>query len=190
MFNIFPFVRFNLSTEIERRNKIRSHLHPWDWRKLFSVLSLSIRLGDRNSRSRLESWKMLLVGHWCYSHSQMNPLPHWPWKISLVKFRNMLSYSESLTVLDTNENMKCLNIRTFVQSAVNTIKNSTLTLYNTWLSMFDWVSMSVLGFVRVLNDVAQSSKQSLMSSWEFDQSENSRETLSLWEIEKLSHYGK
>ena len=94
----------------------------------------------------------------------------------------MLSYSESLTVLDTNENMKCLNIRTFVQSAVNTIKNSTLTLYNTWLSMFDWVSMSVLGFVRVLNDVAQSSKQSLMSSWEFDQSENSRETLSLWEI--------
>ena len=158
--------------------------------KLFSVLSNSMILGDRNSRSRLESWKMLLVGHWCYSHSQMNPLPHWPWKISLVKFRNMLSYSESLTVLDTNENMKCLNIRTFVQSAVNTIKNSTLTLYNTWLSMFDWVSMSVLGFVRVLNDVAQSSKQSLMSSWEFDQSENSRETLSLWEIEKLSHYGK
>ena len=86
-------------------------------------------------------------------------------------------------MLDTNENMKCLNIRTFVQSAVNTIKNSTLTLYTTWLSMFDWVSMSVLGFVRVLNDVAQSSKQSLMSSWEFDRSENSRETLSLWEIE-------
>ena len=53
--------------EIEIRNS-RSRLEARDWKKKNLVFVSSMRLKERNSRSRFENWNSLLVTHFSQAH--------------------------------------------------------------------------------------------------------------------------